>query len=1114
MLSEIISSLRDRLFNTSTLAQESVRNGQGSQSFFQGAVADNIPAFLLNNNFISSLISNGTQASDVNPGDDVFEGGVGDDTLFGGAGNDTLLGGAGDDTLEGESGNDILEGGAGADTLVGGTGNDFIQGGGGSDSTDGGEGIDTVSFADIGSAVTVDLEAGTAEYIAPNGATIVDQVSNFENVLGSSNDDIITGDNGDNVLTGGIGNDELNGGEGSDTADFSDIDVPVNVTLDAAGNGSAIRETGFSVSVEDVIVDTPIQGPPLTQIENAADFVTEAFNGNLYFNIHTADFPGGEIRGQLFLVEGSDTRDANGIGSFTVAGQLNAAQEPGPLSDSAATGFGSVTVTIGHEGIVTYSSLLSVDGIAESDLLTPISGVVSAIHLHNAPAGINGGVAQDTLVDAGAIIDAVTPSGVSGLDVIDEVIETDTLTGIENVIGSNDGDSIIASGGAANTLSGLAGDDFLAGGGGTDIIDGGEGIDTNSFFNINGALELENEDALEDGGVVVTLNADGTGTSNYVVGGIVNGVEQGPNIFEEFTGIENIEGTNNNDSIIASGNAANTLSGLAGDDFLAGGGGNDTLFGGAGDDFIQGGGGSDFTDGGEGIDTVSFADIGNGVTVNLEGQSAEYLAPNGNLVVDDVNNFENVLGSSNDDIITGDDGDNVLTGGLGNDELNGGDGIDTADFSDLDVDIDVQVDANGDAIVTRETGFSVSVDNVAVNTPVQGPPLTQIANAADFADEAVAGNLYYNIHTSDFPAGEIRGQLFVVEGGDVIEGDIRTITLAGNLDSSQEPGPTSDSEATGTASLVITQNLLTGEVTYSSELSVVGLEESDLLTPIPGVVSAIHLHNAPAGINGGVAQDTLVDAGAIIDAEVPSGVSGLDVIDEVIETDTLTSIENIIDADGNLIAVADLIDGLELAGGATGDLLEGGAGADTLVGAAGADTLVGAAGADTLEGGSGRDLLLGGDGDDTLEGGSGNDILIGGAGSDSLFGGTGNDVIAGGSGDNILSGGLGADAFIFSADGGVDTVTDFENGADSLDVSDLGPDFDLATAIEGAQQDGLDTVVNLSENDALRLQDFDLGDLDEADFVVAVQPTPEAEVAAPVEAFAPTNNFDGDEFTS
>ena len=366
-------------------------------------------------------------------GDDTLSGGEGNDLINGGGDNDILSGDAGNDDILGSTGDDTLLGGSGSDILRGGTGDDFIQGGGGSDITRGGSGIDTVSFADIGASVTVDLDAREAQYAAPNGNLIIDEVSGFENVVGSSNDDFITGDDGDNVLTGGLGNDTLNGGEGFDTADFSDIDVPVTVTLDENGNGTATRETGFSVSVDSTIV------APVQPLGGSQDFVTEAESGNLYFNIHTSDFLGGEIRGQLTLVEGSDTRDEFGVGSFTIDGSLDSSQEPGPLSDSEATGFGSVVVTVAADGTVSYTSELSVEGLAESDLQTPAPGALSAIHLHNAPAGINGPVVQDTLVDAGASINGDVPSGVDGLDVIDNVIETDTLISIENVVGSDDG---------------------------------------------------------------------------------------------------------------------------------------------------------------------------------------------------------------------------------------------------------------------------------------------------------------------------------------------------------------------------------------------------------------------------------------------------------------------------------------------------------------------------------------------------------------------------------------------------------------------------------------------------------------------------------------------------
>lgn len=71
-----------------------------------------------------------------------------DDALSGNAQNNTLNGGTGDDTLNGGMGDDTLIGGTGDDTLIG------------------GDGTDTVSYASAASGVTVNLEAGTSSRIA------------------------------------------------------------------------------------------------------------------------------------------------------------------------------------------------------------------------------------------------------------------------------------------------------------------------------------------------------------------------------------------------------------------------------------------------------------------------------------------------------------------------------------------------------------------------------------------------------------------------------------------------------------------------------------------------------------------------------------------------------------------------------------------------------------------------------------------------------------------------------------------------------------------------------------------------------------------------------------
>ena len=66
---------------------------------------------------------------------------------------------------------------------------------------------------------------------------------------------------------------------------------------------------------------------------------------------------------------------------------------------------------------------------------------------------------------------------------------------------------------------------------------------------------------------------------------------------------------------------------------------------------------------------------------------------------------------------------------------------------------------------------------------------------------------------------------------------------------------------------------------------------------------------------------------------------------------------------------------------------------------------------------------------------SGNDTLIGGAGNDYLRGDNGDDLISGGAGNNRLYEGSGKDTFVLSAVFGKDTIYDFEDGVDSLGLS-------------------------------------------------------------------------------
>ncbi|WP_143004401.1 immunoglobulin-like domain-containing protein, partial [Halomonas shengliensis] len=108
------------------------------------------------------------------------------------------------------------------------------------------------------------------------------------------------------------------------------------------------------------------------------------------------------------------------------------------------------------------------------------------------------------------------------------------------------------------------------------------------------------------------------------------------------------------------------------------------------------------------------------------------------------------------------------------------------------------------------------------------------------------------------------------------------------------------------------------------------------------------------------------------------------------------------------------------------------------------NNLTGSSGDDLLGGGGGDDILAGGLGNDALSGGEGNDTLYGDEGDDFLAGGSGNDTLTGGSGNDTMIGGLGADTFVWNLGDqsspsvpAEDTVTDFGDGDDVLDISDL-----------------------------------------------------------------------------
>ena len=114
--------------------------------------------------------------------------------------------------------------------------------------------------------------------------------------------------------------------------------------------------------------------------------------------------------------------------------------------------------------------------------------------------------------------------------------------------------------------------------------------------------------------------------------------------------------------------------------------------------------------------------------------------------------------------------------------------------------------------------------------------------------------------------------------------------------------------------------------------------------------------------------------------------------------------------------------------------LTGTANADRLQGGAGATVINGNGGNDWLDGGIGNDRLFGSSDQDRLFGNANDDKLYGGTGDDTLNGGSGSDTLEGEAGNDVLVGGAASDRFVFRATSDSDTITDFQDGADRIQI--------------------------------------------------------------------------------
>jgi len=182
-------------------------------------------------------------------------------------------------------------------------------------------------------------------------------------------------------------------------------------------------------------------------------------------------------------------------------------------------------------------------------------------------------------------------------------------------------------------------------------------------------------------------------------------------------------------------------------------------------------------------------------------------------------------------------------------------------------------------------------------------------------------------------------------------------------------------------------------------------------------------------------------------------------------------------------------------GGEVTDGIEGGAGDDMLI-VDSADTLLiengGSEGYDTVKSTVSytlsenvEQLIL--MGKKNLNG-TGNDDqsdLVGNKGKNVLSALDGNDILDGKRGADKLDGGDGADIFVFKNGYGKDTIMDFEDGVDRIDVSEWQGFDDFADIQSQMSSSNGDVLIKVGK-DVLRIADTSEAEIDQSDFIFEI----------------------------
>jgi Ca2+-binding RTX toxin-like protein len=613
-----------------------------------------------------------------------------------------VIGTANNDTITGDDGNNNLAGGNGNDILTGNGGNDTLNGGGGNDQI----------FGDVTSAITAPIFTYNGKFYFLSNAGSWTQAQAQAVTLGGNL--VTVNDAAENQFL-------VNTFGGKEGLWIGLTDEVTEGTFKWA-NGEAVTYTNWA--------------PGEPNNDGNQDYAWINYQNPGKWDDAGDTFNNFNFRGIIEIANSNDTIIGS-TGNDTINGGIGQDTADYSTIGQAITLRPTGVVTKGTAGT---DQLVGIENIIGATGQINIIDASTATGTATINANL---ATKSLVVNTGVSTLPTLSFSVNNFATVIGTANNDTITGDDgnnNLAGGN-GNDILTGNGGNDTVSGGNGNDTLIGGIGNDSLDGGAGTDTADYGTIGQAITLRPTGVVTKGtagtdqlvgieniigatgqiNIIDASTATGTATINANLATkslVVNtGVSTLPTLSFSVNNFATVIGTANNDTITGD-DGNNTLIGNGGNDILTGNGGNDTFSGGNGNDAINGGLGSDTVDysslteaitllasgivnkGSFGTDTI----VGVETVIGATGQSNTIDASTGiatttslnvnlatnsliinglpapiNSITLNVQNFLNVVGTTQNDTIRGNNLANELVGNTGNDTIQGNDGNDILD---------------------------------------------------------------------------------------------------------------------------------------------------------------------------------------------------------------------------------------------------------------------------------------------------------------------------------------------------------------------------------------------------------------------------------------------------